>query len=84
MRESVTRVRVRVRVRVRFSISGRNSDSDQRQRTAAESAPVFDRHHRGNEWPIRTQAFVPATRRPGPLCSEHSDSASVDGELMSL
>ena len=44
-------------------------------RKAAELAAVFDRRHRDGVCPIRTRAFVPATHRPGPLCSEHSGSA---------
>ena len=44
-------------------------------RMAAESATVFDRRHRDGVWPVRTWVFVPATHRPGPLCSVHSGSA---------
>ena len=55
----------------------RHGDTEHTQRGSwpAEEVPVFDRHHRDDIRPIQTHAFVPHPCRPGPLCSEHSDSA---------
>ena len=54
----------------------RDTETSHPKKTA-ESAPVFDRRHRGIVLSFRTRVFVSLARFPGPLCSEHSGSACV-------